>query len=79
MAPFDVGDGAGRMSFVLDPTGAAVALWQAGTHIGATRVNEPNTLIWNELTSADLDRALASTPRSSGWMRGRCRWARRST
>jgi len=59
MAPFDVGDGAGRMSFVLDPTGAVVALWQAGTRIGATRVNEPNTLIWNELTSSDVDRALA--------------------
>ena len=30
MAPFDIGDGAGRMSFVVDPTGAVVALWQAG-------------------------------------------------
>ena len=59
MEPFDIEGGAGRMSFVLDPTGAAVALWQAGTHIGATRVNEPNTLTWNELTTADLDAALA--------------------
>ena len=59
MAPFDVGDGAGRMSVVLDPTGVPVALWQAGTHIGARRVNEPNTVIWNELASGDVDRALA--------------------
>ena len=59
MAPFDAGDGAGRMSFVLDPTGAVVALWQAGTRNGATRVNEPNTWIWNELTTGDVDRALA--------------------
>ena len=29
MAPFDVMD-AGRMSFVMDPSGAPVALWQAG-------------------------------------------------
>ena len=48
MAPFDVMD-AGRMAFIIDPAGAAVALWQAGNHIGATLVNEPGTLTWNEL------------------------------
>jgi predicted enzyme related to lactoylglutathione lyase len=48
MEPFDVMD-AGRMSFVLDPSGAPVALWQAGRHIGATLVNEPGTVTWNEL------------------------------
>lgn len=52
MAPFDVMD-AGRMAFVLDPAGAPVALWQAGRHIGATLVNEPGTVIWNELVTAD--------------------------
>jgi len=52
MAPFDVMD-AGRMSFVLDPSGAAVALWQADKHIGATLVNEPGTLTWNELITSD--------------------------
>jgi uncharacterized protein len=48
MAPFDVMD-AGRMAFVLDPSGAAVALWQANQHIGSTLVNEPGTVVWNEL------------------------------
>jgi len=48
MEPFDVMD-AGRMAFVLDPGGAAVALWQANQHIGATLVNEPGTVVWNEL------------------------------
>jgi predicted enzyme related to lactoylglutathione lyase len=48
MEPFDVMD-AGRMAFVLDPSGAAVALWQAGQHIGSRLVNEPGTVIWNEL------------------------------
>ena len=48
MEPFDVMD-AGRMAFVLDPSGAAVALWQANQHIGATLVNEPGTVVWNEL------------------------------
>lgn len=52
MAPFDITD-AGRMSFVLDPAGAAVVLWQAGKHIGATLVNEPGTVIWNELVTSD--------------------------
>ena len=52
MTPFDIMD-AGRMSFVLDPSGAAVALWQAGQHIGATLVNEPGTINWNELLTSD--------------------------
>jgi uncharacterized protein len=52
MAPFDVMD-AGRMSFVMDPSGAAVALWQAGQHIGATLVNEAGTINWNELITSD--------------------------
>ena len=52
MAPFDIMD-AGRMAFVLDPAGAAVALWQANQHIGATLVNEPGTVTWNELVTTD--------------------------
>jgi uncharacterized protein len=52
MQPFDVMD-AGRMAFVLDPGGAAVAFWQAGQHIGASLVNEPGTITWNELITAD--------------------------
>ncbi len=52
MAPFDIID-AGRMAFVLDPAGATVALWQASQHIGATLVNEPGAVIWNELISND--------------------------
>src|ERR1700680_393838 len=57
MEPFDVTD-AGRMAFVADPTGAAVGLWQASAHTGATRVNEPNTMTWNELTTDDVAAAL---------------------
>jgi uncharacterized protein len=52
MPVFDVMD-AGRMAFVLDPGGAAVGLWQANQHIGATLVNEPGTVTWNELVTAD--------------------------
>jgi uncharacterized protein len=56
MPPFDV-MGAGRMAFVLDPGGAAVAFWQAGEHIGASRVNEPGTITWNELITTDSSAA----------------------
>jgi uncharacterized protein len=52
MPPFDIMD-AGRMAFVLDPSGAAVALWQANQHIGSTLVNEPGTVTWNELITTD--------------------------
>ena len=57
MAPFDVMD-AGRMAFVIDPSGAAVALWQANNHIGATLVNEPGTVTWNELVTTDPSAAV---------------------
>ena len=56
MEPFDVMD-AGRMSMVADPTGAAVALWQAKNHIGATLANEPGTVIWNECFTDDIETA----------------------
>ncbi|OSC42533.1 VOC family protein [Mycobacterium decipiens] len=57
MPAFDIGD-AGRMSFIADPTGAAVGLWQADQHIGATLVNETGTVIWNELLTEKPDLAL---------------------
>jgi uncharacterized protein len=53
MPPADVDD-AGRVAFVADPTGASVGLWQARTNIGATVVNEPGALIWNELITSDI-------------------------
>ena len=58
MEPFDVMD-AGRMAGVMDPTGAFVLLWQAKNHLGSQLVNEPGTLIWNELMTPDTDKAVA--------------------
>jgi hypothetical protein len=58
MEPFDVMS-AGRMSVVTDPTGAVINFWQAGQHIGATLVNEPGTLIWNELLTDNGEVAYA--------------------
>jgi uncharacterized protein len=50
--PMDVMD-AGRMAFFLDPGGAAIGIWQAGTNKGAGVVNEPGALVWNELQVRD--------------------------
>jgi predicted enzyme related to lactoylglutathione lyase len=58
MAPMAVGD-AGTMAFIADPTGAVVGLWQANQHIGATLVNEPGALLWNELITDKPESALA--------------------
>jgi predicted enzyme related to lactoylglutathione lyase len=58
MGPFDV-PGAGREAIVVDPSGATVSLWQAGGHIGATLVNEPGCILWNELITSDLSAATA--------------------
>ena len=52
LAPMDVVD-SGRMSMIADPSGASVALWQAGTHRGAERFNEPGCMSWNELMTRD--------------------------
>ena len=58
MPAMAVGD-AGTMAFVADPTGAVVGLWQANQHIGATLVNEPGAIIWNELITDKPESALA--------------------
>jgi uncharacterized protein len=55
--PTEVGD-AGVCAFVKDSNGAAVGLWQARQRIGATLVNEPGAVIWNELSVDDLESAI---------------------
>lgn len=56
MPPFDVMD-VGRMTFLADPTGAPVGLWQAGRHNGAGVFNEHGAYCWNELHTRNLPRA----------------------
>ncbi len=52
MEPFDVLD-AGRMAVAFDPSGSAFGLWEARSHLGATIVNVPGTLTWNECMTRD--------------------------
>ena len=54
LEPFDVLD-VGRMAVGFDPAGAAFGLWQAGSHLGATIVNQASALTWNECMTRDYD------------------------
>jgi uncharacterized protein len=66
VAPMDVMK-AGRMAIFRDPTGAFIAAWQPGDHIGAQLVNEPGALIWNELSTSDMGKAKAFYSEAFGW------------
>jgi uncharacterized protein len=52
--PFDVMD-VGRMAVFADPQGAALAVWEPRASIGATVVNAPGALTWNDLVTPDID------------------------
>src|SRR5215218_4631574 len=64
--PFDVTD-AGRVAAIRDPTGAIVSLWQPGSRIGATLVNDVGALCWNELATTDVERAKSFFGELLGW------------
>jgi uncharacterized protein len=55
--PVDVGPH-GRLAVYADPAGQVISAWQPKAHPGALRVNEPGTLIWTELVSAEPDRVI---------------------
>jgi predicted enzyme related to lactoylglutathione lyase len=58
---------AGRMAFVLDPTGAAIGIWQPLGHAGAELANEPGSFTWNELATRDIEAAKAFYKAVFGW------------
>jgi predicted enzyme related to lactoylglutathione lyase len=49
--------GEGRMIIATDPTGGVFGVWEPGRHIGARLVNEPGTMVWNELSTPNAARA----------------------
>jgi predicted enzyme related to lactoylglutathione lyase len=65
--PFDVFE-AGRMAVIQDPQGAFFMVWQPSRHFGATLVNVPGALVWNELSSPDLDASTAFYGSLFGWV-----------
>jgi predicted enzyme related to lactoylglutathione lyase len=64
--PFDVFD-SGRMAVLADNSGAPFCIWQAGQHIGASLVNEPGAMCWNELMTRDPDGAKRFYGEVFGW------------
>jgi uncharacterized protein len=66
LAPMDVFTH-GRMAQLTDPGGAEYALWQAGDTGGIELVNDPGSLGWIELHTADPDAARAYYNTALGW------------
>jgi predicted enzyme related to lactoylglutathione lyase len=69
VAPMDVMT-AGRMAIFQDTTGAFIAAWQPGDHIGAQLVNEAGALIWNELSTGDIAASRRFYGDVFGWVWG---------
>ncbi|HEV7563737.1 MAG TPA: VOC family protein [Solirubrobacterales bacterium] len=64
--PMDV-MGMGTMGLFMDPTGAAIGIWQPGTFAGAELVNEYGTFGWNELGTRDTAAAKEFYGAVFGW------------
>jgi len=58
---------AGKMVIFSDTTGAVIAAWQPEEHKGAQLVNEPGALIWNELSTSDVEKSKAFYSAVFGW------------
>jgi predicted enzyme related to lactoylglutathione lyase len=46
----------GVMAIAADPAGAVFGLWQQGVHRGSELVNEPGTVVWNELVAPEIEK-----------------------
>ncbi len=66
MPPFDVLD-VGRMAVIADPQGAVFCLWEPRAHPGARTVNEPGSLIWNELAVRETGAEISFYEAVFGW------------
>jgi uncharacterized protein len=66
VAPMDV-MAAGRVAIFADSTGALIAAWQPGEHLGARLVNEPGAFVWSELSSSDVAKSKAFYSAVFGW------------
>ena len=63
---FDVMD-VGRMAVIQDPQGAHFMVWEPKQHIGASLVNAPGALTWNELASVDPEASADFYGELFGW------------
>src|SRR4051812_31924891 len=64
--PFDV-MASGRMSVIMDPTGAVFAVWQPNQHVGVGVKDEPGSVVWADLQVRDQAKAAAFYAGLFGW------------
>lgn len=57
----------GRMAVLREPTGAVFAVWEARKHPGATRLDEPGAVCWNELNTREPGKSVAFLAALFGW------------
>lgn len=57
----------GRMAVVADPVGATFAMWEPESWIGASRVNDPGCLTWNDLQTRDANVSVGFYSDLFGW------------
>ena len=57
----------GRMAIVTDPGGAAIGIWQPGSHKGFTLIDEPGAPSWFELHTRAYDASVAFYRDVFGW------------
>src|ERR1019366_529259 len=57
----------GRMGVIQDPHGAYFLVWEPREHIGASLVNAPGAISWNELASPDPQASAAFYGGLFGW------------
>jgi predicted enzyme related to lactoylglutathione lyase len=57
----------GRMGVIQDPQQAFVLVWEPKLQVGASLVNAPGALSWNELATADVDASAGFYGELFGW------------
>lgn len=57
----------GWMTFIQDPSGGHVGIWQKNTHAGAEVVNSPGSFCWHELATRDSEAAKIFFANLLGW------------
>ena len=63
---FDVME-VGRMAVIADPAGGTLCLWEPRAHIGASLVNTPGAMAWNDLNTPDVEGAVDFYGKLFGW------------
>jgi len=64
--PMAVGD-LGTMAIGVDPAGGVFGLWQAGTHTGFGKYNEPGSVTWDEHHSKEFAKSTPFYEKVFGW------------